>query len=117
MKVWRVLNSKCMESIHVHDDTVNAVVVGFDGLVFTGSAGGSVKIWCPSSFVDFIIGVAISCSEKTKSLLLCRLAAAASSTVNAADHHRFFLLWFFFFFSFFCLRKDVQGDLSLIDEK
>ncbi|GMP31594.1 hypothetical protein CsSME_00005744 [Camellia sinensis var. sinensis] len=45
MKVWRVSNSKCLESIHVHDDAVNAVVAGFDGLVFTGSADGSVKIW------------------------------------------------------------------------
>ncbi|CAL5382523.1 unnamed protein product [Camellia sinensis] len=45
MKVWRVSNSKCLESIHVHDDAANAVVAGFDGLVFTGSADGSVKIW------------------------------------------------------------------------
>ncbi|XP_021809419.1 protein JINGUBANG-like [Prunus avium] len=44
-KVWRVSDFKCLESITAHDDAVNALVVGFDGLVFTGSADGTVKIW------------------------------------------------------------------------
>ncbi|KAI7992311.1 Protein JINGUBANG [Camellia lanceoleosa] len=45
MKVLRVSNSKFLESIHVHDNVVNAVVAKFDGLVFTGSADENVKIW------------------------------------------------------------------------
>ncbi|KAJ4962668.1 hypothetical protein NE237_022607 [Protea cynaroides] len=45
VKVWRISDSKCVESIKVHDDAVNSVVAGFDGLVFTGSADGSVKVW------------------------------------------------------------------------
>jgi WD40 repeat protein len=45
MKVWRIANSKCLESITAHDDAVNAVVAGFDSLVFTGSADGTVKVW------------------------------------------------------------------------
>ncbi|KAL6526214.1 hypothetical protein OROMI_029854 [Orobanche minor] len=45
IKVWRVSDSKCLESISAHDDAVNSVVAGFDGLVFTGSADGSVKAW------------------------------------------------------------------------
>ncbi|CBI40979.3 unnamed protein product, partial [Vitis vinifera] len=45
IKVWRISDSKCLESVNVHDDAVNAVVAGFDGLVFTGSADGSVKVW------------------------------------------------------------------------
>ncbi|CAO2830607.1 unnamed protein product [Amaranthus hypochondriacus] len=45
VKVWRISNFKCLESIPAHDDAVNAVVSGFDGLVFTGSADGSIKIW------------------------------------------------------------------------
>ncbi|KAL8091382.1 protein JINGUBANG-like [Apium graveolens] len=45
-KVWRVSNSKCLESVNAHDDAVNAVAAaGFDGLVFTGSADGTVKAW------------------------------------------------------------------------
>ncbi|XP_057770003.1 protein JINGUBANG-like [Salvia miltiorrhiza] len=45
VKVWRVADSKCLESISAHDDAVNSVVAGFDGLVFSGSADGSVKVW------------------------------------------------------------------------
>uniref|UniRef100_A0A803MCN5 Uncharacterized protein n=1 Tax=Chenopodium quinoa TaxID=63459 RepID=A0A803MCN5_CHEQI len=45
VKVWRTSNFKCLESIPAHDDAVNAVVAGFDGLVFTGSADGTIKVW------------------------------------------------------------------------
>lgn len=34
-----------MESIPAHDDAVNAVVTGFDDMVFSGSADGAVKVW------------------------------------------------------------------------
>ncbi|OWM66313.1 protein JINGUBANG [Punica granatum] len=44
-KVWRISDFKCLESIAAHDDAVNSVVAGFDGLVFTGSADGTVKVW------------------------------------------------------------------------
>ncbi|KAK8517581.1 hypothetical protein V6N13_127748 [Hibiscus sabdariffa] len=44
-KVWRILDSKCLESVRSHDDAVNSVAAGFDGLVFTGSADGTVKVW------------------------------------------------------------------------
>ncbi|CAA6657749.1 unnamed protein product [Spirodela intermedia] len=42
-KVWRVADSRCLESVRAHDDAVNAILTGFDGLVFTGSADGTVK--------------------------------------------------------------------------
>lgn len=45
LKVWRLSDSKCIESVNAHDDAVNSVVVGFDGLIFTGSADGTVKVW------------------------------------------------------------------------
>ncbi|XP_010942041.1 protein JINGUBANG [Elaeis guineensis] len=46
LKVWRISDSKCLESINAHDDAINAVAAaGFDGLVFTGSADGTVKVW------------------------------------------------------------------------
>nr|GMD01013.1 myosin heavy chain kinase B-like [Ipomoea batatas] len=45
IKVWRIEDSKCLESISAHDDAVNSVVLGFDGIVFSGSADGSVKVW------------------------------------------------------------------------
>lgn len=44
-KVWRVSDSKCLESVKAHDDAVNSVVASTEGLVFTGSADGTVKVW------------------------------------------------------------------------
>ena len=45
LKVWRISDSKCLESIRAHDDAINTVAAGFEGLVFTGSADGTVKVW------------------------------------------------------------------------
>ncbi|CAK7329771.1 unnamed protein product [Dovyalis caffra] len=45
LKVWRISDYKCLESINAHDDAINSVVTGFDSLVFTGSADGRVKVW------------------------------------------------------------------------
>ncbi|XP_024976027.1 protein JINGUBANG-like [Cynara cardunculus var. scolymus] len=45
IKVWRVSDFKCMESISAHDDAINSVVTGFDGMIFSGSADGTVKAW------------------------------------------------------------------------
>ncbi|PON70153.1 Coatomer beta subunit [Parasponia andersonii] len=45
LKVWRIENSKCLESINAHDDAVNSVVATVEGLVFTGAADGTVKVW------------------------------------------------------------------------
>lgn len=45
LKVWRMSDFKCLESIQAHDDAVNSVVVGFQWFVFTGAADGTVKIW------------------------------------------------------------------------
>ena len=45
VKVWRISDLKCIETIYAHDDAVNAVIVGPDGLLFTGSDDCTVKIW------------------------------------------------------------------------
>ncbi|KAK7291150.1 hypothetical protein RIF29_06065 [Crotalaria pallida] len=45
IKIWRISDSKCIESVPSHDDAVNAVVCGLDGLVYSGSADGTVKVW------------------------------------------------------------------------
>ncbi|KAL8153979.1 hypothetical protein V2J09_011739 [Rumex salicifolius] len=43
-KVWRVSDSRCVESVVAHDDAVNSVAAK-GGVVFTGSADGTVKVW------------------------------------------------------------------------
>ncbi|KAH6811859.1 Transducin/WD40 repeat-like superfamily protein [Perilla frutescens var. frutescens] len=45
LKIWRISDSKCLESIPAHDDAVNSAVLSSDGMVFTGSADGTVKAW------------------------------------------------------------------------
>ncbi|XP_024978359.1 protein JINGUBANG-like [Cynara cardunculus var. scolymus] len=45
MKVWRVSDFKCLESISAHDDVINTVVTGFGDFVFSGSADGTLKVW------------------------------------------------------------------------
>ncbi|XP_065856745.1 protein JINGUBANG-like [Euphorbia lathyris] len=45
LKVWRLSDYKCLESINAHSDAINSVATGFDSLVFTGSADGTVKMW------------------------------------------------------------------------
>ncbi|KAL5217004.1 hypothetical protein ABZP36_017688 [Zizania latifolia] len=45
-KVWRVSDSKCLESVRAHDDAINTIAAaGFNNIVFTGSADGTVKVW------------------------------------------------------------------------
>ncbi|KAJ7965954.1 myosin heavy chain kinase B-like [Quillaja saponaria] len=46
VKVWRVSDSKCVDSFVAHEDFVSAILVNQnDGCVFTCSFDGSVKIW------------------------------------------------------------------------
>lgn len=45
IKVWRLSDPKCLESVNAHDDAVNSVVASVEGLVYTGSADGTVKVW------------------------------------------------------------------------
>ncbi|KAK9060369.1 hypothetical protein SSX86_021073 [Deinandra increscens subsp. villosa] len=78
LRVWRLSDSKCLESVNAHDDAVNTVVVGFDGLVFTGSADGSVKVWRRE-----LVG------KDTKHMMVYSLlnqeSAVTSVAVNATD--------------------------------
>ncbi|XP_044463698.1 protein JINGUBANG-like [Mangifera indica] len=46
VKVWRVLDRRCVDSFVAHESNINALVVNQDdGCVFTCSSDGSVKIW------------------------------------------------------------------------
>eukprot|EP00249_Psilotum_nudum_P000261 c1110_g1_i1 orf=300-1550(-) len=45
LKVWRLSDLKCIQSIKAHEDAVNALIVGPDDYVYTASADCKVKIW------------------------------------------------------------------------
>ncbi|KAL1328002.1 hypothetical protein HN51_037969 [Arachis hypogaea] len=45
LKVWRVSDLRCLESVKAHEDAVNAVAVSKDGTVYTGSADRRIRVW------------------------------------------------------------------------
>ncbi|OMO49981.1 hypothetical protein CCACVL1_30728 [Corchorus capsularis] len=44
LKVWRISDLKCLESIKAHDDAINSLVA-CKGIVYSASADGKVKAW------------------------------------------------------------------------
>ncbi|KAM0905847.1 hypothetical protein ACQ4PT_017138 [Festuca glaucescens] len=44
LKVWRMSDLKCLESVRAHDDAINAVAADC-GVVYSASADGRVKAW------------------------------------------------------------------------
>ncbi|CAA3001757.1 G beta subunit [Olea europaea subsp. europaea] len=45
-KTWKISNMNCLESMkNAHFDAVNAIVVSLDGLIYTASADGHIKVW------------------------------------------------------------------------
>lgn len=44
LKVWRVADLRCLESIRAHDDAISGLVA-HGGLVYSASADGKIKIW------------------------------------------------------------------------
>ncbi|XP_057807800.1 protein JINGUBANG [Salvia miltiorrhiza] len=44
IKVWRVSDFKCLESIKAHDDAINGLSTG-NGVVYSASADGRIKAW------------------------------------------------------------------------
>ncbi|XP_061365789.1 protein JINGUBANG [Gastrolobium bilobum] len=45
LKIWRVSDLRCVESVKAHEDAVNAVAVSNDGTVYTGSADRRILVW------------------------------------------------------------------------
>ncbi|XAR50664.1 hypothetical protein NMG60_11005051, partial [Bertholletia excelsa] len=45
VKVWRISDHKCIETIQAHSEPVNAVAVGGDGVLYTASDDATVRVW------------------------------------------------------------------------
>ncbi|KAK7318685.1 hypothetical protein RJT34_03390 [Clitoria ternatea] len=45
LKIWRVSDLRCVESLKAHEDAVNAIAVSNDGTVYTGSADRRIRVW------------------------------------------------------------------------
>ncbi|KAM7268882.1 hypothetical protein ACFE04_011048 [Oxalis oulophora] len=44
LKVWRISDLKCLESIKAHDDAINGLIT-CKGIVYSASADGKIKAW------------------------------------------------------------------------
>ncbi|KAH6784826.1 Transducin/WD40 repeat-like superfamily protein [Perilla frutescens var. hirtella] len=44
IKVWRMSDFRCLESIKAHDDAINGLVAS-NGVVYSASADGKIKVW------------------------------------------------------------------------
>lgn len=45
VKVWRISDLKCMETIQAHSDPVNDIIVADDGILYTSSDDATVRVW------------------------------------------------------------------------
>ncbi|XP_021774394.1 protein JINGUBANG-like [Chenopodium quinoa] len=60
LKVWRLSDLRCLESIKAHDDAINGLIAK-NGVVYSASADGKIKVWGKE------------CSKKNSSSSLHRL--------------------------------------------
>ncbi|XP_057521914.1 protein JINGUBANG [Amaranthus tricolor] len=44
LKVWRLSDLRCLESINAHDDALNGLIAR-NGIVYSASADGKIKVW------------------------------------------------------------------------
>lgn len=45
IKVWRIRDSKCIETIQAHSEPINALVVADDGVLYSASDDATVRVW------------------------------------------------------------------------
>ncbi|XP_075478399.1 protein JINGUBANG-like [Primulina tabacum] len=45
VKVWRISDFKCIETIQAHLEPINAIVVADDGVLYTASDDATVRVW------------------------------------------------------------------------
>lgn len=45
VKVWRISDLKCIETIQAHPAPINAIVVADDGVLYTASDDATVRVW------------------------------------------------------------------------
>ncbi|XAR63505.1 hypothetical protein NMG60_11023462 [Bertholletia excelsa] len=52
LKVWRISDFKCLESIKAHDDAINGLIAS-KGVVYSASADGKIKAWGKANSSSF----------------------------------------------------------------
>ncbi|XP_058107162.1 protein JINGUBANG [Magnolia sinica] len=58
LKVWRISDLKCLESIKAHDDAINGLVADNE-VVYSASADGKIKVWGQGKSLHCLKGVMV----------------------------------------------------------
>lgn len=45
VKVWRISDLKCTETIKAHTEPINAIIAADDGVLYTASDDATVRVW------------------------------------------------------------------------
>ncbi|XP_076960583.1 protein JINGUBANG-like [Bidens hawaiensis] len=77
LKVWRICDFKCLESIKAHDDAINALIAS-NGTVYSASADGRIKAWGRS-------GIEPECLHSLKGILEGHRDVSMNSVVVSDD--------------------------------
>lgn len=91
LKIWRASDLRCLESVKVHEDAVNAVAVSPDGTVYTGSADKRVRVWAkPAGEKRHAL---IATLEKHKSAVNALVLNDDGSVLFSGSCDRSILVW------------------------
>ncbi|KAL2547093.1 Transducin/WD40 repeat-like superfamily protein [Forsythia ovata] len=95
LKIWRASDFRCTESITAHDDSINAVVVSNDGIIYTGSADKRIKVWRTAPLTEkkekkFHL---IATLEKHKSAVNALALNSAGNILFSGSCDRSILVW------------------------
>ncbi|KAJ4890130.1 Transducin/WD40 repeat-like superfamily protein [Raphanus sativus] len=82
LKVWRLSDLKCLESIKAHDDAINGLVAG-DGRVYSASADGKIKIWGKEKRKKADSSLSSSSASSWSHVLKATLEGHAEVSVNS----------------------------------
>ncbi|CAO2828889.1 unnamed protein product [Amaranthus hypochondriacus] len=94
MKVWDPMkNFKCKESITAHEDAINVVIVSNDGMVYTGSADGRIRVWGKQPELDGGGLTIVSTLEKHKSAVNALALNYDGSILFSGACDRSILVW------------------------
>lgn len=92
LKVWGPRSLRCYESVTAHEDAVNAVAVSDDGMVYTGSADGRIRVWGKTTGSEKkLTGVATL--EKHKSAVNALALNSDGSILFSGACDRSILVW------------------------
>ncbi|KAL4193554.1 hypothetical protein AMTRI_Chr06g200100 [Amborella trichopoda] len=91
LKIWRLSDYKCLESLKAHDDAINAVTVSKEGFIYTGSADKRIKVWTKRNGAKRHELVATL--ERHKSAINALALSSDGSVLYSGSGDRSILVW------------------------